>query len=92
MPELAQFVQPVMQGSVHQMKEVRFQTATAEYSGSITLIARRSAKRPGVRHWRRGVAPDVRTYPTYTHAPARPLGAASCIAMSDSVCLKNCPC
>ncbi|CAL8466862.1 g6398 [Coccomyxa elongata] len=57
MPELAQFVLPLMQGSVHQISDLRFQTSTADYTGTLTLIARRSAQRPGVRHWRRGAEP-----------------------------------
>lgn len=71
MPELAEFVLPVMQGSVHQMSDLRFQTPMADYNGSITLIARRSATRPGVRHWRRGIAPDVRITPSTYFQPCR---------------------
>lgn len=59
MPELAQFVLPLMQGSVHQIGDLRFQTPVADYTGTLTLIARRSAQRPGVRHWRRGAEPTV---------------------------------
>ncbi|EIE26553.1 hypothetical protein COCSUDRAFT_11753, partial [Coccomyxa subellipsoidea C-169] len=55
--DLAQFVLPLMQGSVHQISNLRFQTSVADYTGSLTLIARRSAQRPGVRHWRRGAEP-----------------------------------
>ena len=59
LPELAQFVVPLIQGSVHQIHDLQLVTATADYSGSLTLIARRSSQRPGVRHWRRGAATDV---------------------------------
>ena len=59
LPELAQFVVPLIQGSVHQIHGLQLVTATADYSGSLTLVARRSSQRPGVRHWRRGAAMDV---------------------------------
>ena len=59
LPELAQFVVPLIQGSVHQIHDLQLVTATADYSGCLTLIARRSSQRPGVRHWRRGAATDV---------------------------------
>ena len=63
LPELAQFVVPLIQGSVHQIHDLQLVTAIADYSGSLTLIARRSAQRPGVRHWRRGAATDVSPSP-----------------------------
>ncbi len=72
MPELAQFVLPLMQGSVHQISDLRFQTSVADYTGSLTLIARRSAQRPGVRHWRRGAEPTV----------SRP-ALSTCLSVSD---------
>lgn len=59
LPELAQFVVPMIQGSVHQISDLQLVTPTADFSGSLTLVARRSSQRPGVRHWRRGAAPDV---------------------------------
>ena len=59
LPELAQFVVPLIQGSVHQIHDLQLVTAIADYSGCLTLIARRSSQRPGVRHWRRGAATDV---------------------------------
>jgi len=59
LPELAQFVVPLIQGSVHQISDLQLVTSHADYSGSLTLVARRSSQRPGVRHWRRGAAPDV---------------------------------
>ena len=63
LPELAQFVVPVIQGSVHQISDLQLVTSSADYSGSLTLVARRSSQRPGVRHWRRGAAPDVSASP-----------------------------
>lgn len=71
MPELAQFVLPLMQGSVHQISDLRFQNPTADYTGTLTLIARRSAQRPGVRHWRRGAEPTVR--PGSAAMPCHPI-------------------
>ena len=59
LPELAHFVVPLIQGSVHQISDLQLVTSSADYSGSLTLVARRSSQRPGVRHWRRGAAPDV---------------------------------
>jgi hypothetical protein len=59
LPELARFVLPLMQGSVHQIGGLTFETPTGAYSGTLTLLARRSARRPGVRHWRRGAGPEV---------------------------------
>lgn len=59
LPELARFVLPLVQGSVHQIGGVAFDTPTAAHSGTLTLLARRSARRPGVRHWRRGAGPEV---------------------------------
>lgn len=63
LPELAQFVVPLIQGSVHQISDLQLVTSSADYSGSLTLVARRSSQRPGVRHWRRGAAPDVGASP-----------------------------
>lgn len=59
LPELARFVLPLMQGSLHQVAGLRFGARGAEYIGTLILIARRSARRPGVRHWRRGAEPQA---------------------------------
>ncbi len=59
LPELARFVLPLMQGSLHQVPGLRFAAPGAAYTGTLTLIARRSARRPGVRHWRRGAEPQA---------------------------------
>ena len=57
MPGVEKFVLPLVMGSVQQLRSVQFgQTC----NGRITLIARRSVQRPGVRHWRRGADAQVR--------------------------------
>ncbi|KAK9809957.1 hypothetical protein WJX72_002549 [[Myrmecia] bisecta] len=48
------FVVPLMLGSYHQLPILQFKSAGRHVSASISLIARRSAQRPGTRHWRRG--------------------------------------
>ena len=50
------FILPVVMGSVQQLPSVTFGDNTL---ASITLIARRSVQRPGVRHWRRGADAEV---------------------------------
>ena len=52
--ELADFVLPVLQGAVQQMGNLELRARNGHWRGSLTLIARRSWHRPGVRHWRRG--------------------------------------
>lgn len=63
LPELAQFVTPLIQGSVHQITDLQLVTPSFDCSGTLTLVARRSSQRPGMRHWRRGAAPDVSALP-----------------------------
>jgi len=50
-PGVDAFVVPVIMGSVQQLASV---SLGGNSMVSITLIARRSVQRPGVRHWRRG--------------------------------------
>ena len=50
------FAMPLLQGSFHQMRGLKFRA----HDGSITLVARRAAQRAGVRHWRRGADPQAR--------------------------------
>ena len=62
----------MMLASFHQMTGIRL----GDYEATITLIGRRGAQRPGVRHWRRGADHQV---------PPPPPGASSLGEM-------NCPC
>ena len=48
---IEKFILPVIMGSVQQLPSVTFGDNTL---ATITLIARRSVQRAGVRHWRRG--------------------------------------
>jgi hypothetical protein len=50
------FAMPLLQGSFHQMRGLKFRA----HDGSITLVGRRAAQRAGVRHWRRGADPQGR--------------------------------
>ncbi|KAK9821752.1 hypothetical protein WJX81_003319 [Elliptochloris bilobata] len=52
--EVARFVLPIIAGSVQQLAPLELAASAAVYSGSLTLIARRSAARGGTRLWRRG--------------------------------------
>lgn len=51
---LDSFVLPMMLGSIGELRPLQFQTPDKQYGASITLIARRSIRRIGTRHWRRG--------------------------------------
>lgn len=55
-PGVDAFVVPVIMGSVQQLASV---SLGGNSMVSITLIARRSVQRPGVRHWRRGADAKV---------------------------------
>ena len=48
------FAVPIIMGSVAQLGDLEFESATRHLTGSLTLIARRSLRRAGTRHWRRG--------------------------------------
>ena len=48
------FVPTVMMGFVSQIKDINFTREGERHTATLTLIARRSAKRPGTRQWRRG--------------------------------------
>eukprot|EP00884_Botryococcus_braunii_P019217 jgi/Botrbrau1/597/Bobra.0010s0061.1 len=50
---VVRFVLPIMQGFVESIP-----MQVGDYQGQLTLIARRSTLRPGVRHWRRGADPQ----------------------------------
>lgn len=48
---ISRYILPLVMGSVQQLPSLTFGDNTL---ASITLIARRSTQRSGVRHWRRG--------------------------------------
>lgn len=54
-PEVGRFVVPLIMGTLQQLPGLPLGPARTL---SITLIARRSSQRPGVRHWRRGANPQ----------------------------------
>ena len=56
-PDIGKYALPLVMGSVQQLRSVSFGDNT---DAQITLIARRSTQRPGVRHWRRGADAEVR--------------------------------
>ena len=85
MPEVARFVLPVMQGSVHQIGGLRFAAPTEEYGGTLTLIARRSAQRPG----RAALAPGRRAggaMPSRPHWSPCPRLACDTRSRGGSLC------
>ena len=53
------FVPTAFMGFVGQMLNLNFSRGTQQHTASITLIARRSARRAGTRQWRRGVDADA---------------------------------
>ena len=67
-PGIGKYVLPLVMGSLQQLKSVSFGDNT---DAQITLIARRSVQRPGVRHWRRGADAEVSPPP-----PQGPLHAS----------------
>ena len=62
------FVVPIITGSVAQLGDLEFESATRHLTGSLTLIARRSLRRAGTRHWRRGA--DLQVSSPAGHAGA----------------------
>ena len=60
MPGIGKYMLPLVMGSLQQLKSVSFGDNT---DAQITLIARRSVQRPGVRHWRRGADAEVSSPP-----------------------------
>ncbi|KAL4421843.1 hypothetical protein ABPG77_001325 [Micractinium sp. CCAP 211/92] len=58
---LGRFVPPTFMGFAEQLRGLRLQGGTrqGEHVADVTLIARRSLRRPGCRQWRRGVDLDA---------------------------------
>ena len=81
-PQVGRFVVPLIMGSLQQLPDLRLNAAAGSKTLTITLIARRSSQRPGVRHWRRGADPEV---PTPRHAHSF-LPSAQC-ACSHARCM-----
>ena len=58
-PEVARFVVPLVMGSLQQLPAQALPGTSPSRTATVSLIARRSVGRPGVRHWRRGADPQV---------------------------------
>ena len=57
--EVARFVVPLVMGSLQQLPAQALPGTEPARTATVSLIARRSVGRPGVRHWRRGADPQV---------------------------------
>lgn len=78
------FAVPIIMGSVAQLGDLEFESATRHLTASLTLLARRSLRRAGTRHWRRGA--DLQVSSPACHAGALQgylLPASSCAAVKQ---------
>ena len=79
---MSRFVLPLVMGSVQQVA-LQLAAEKGAVTGHITLVARRSVQRPGVRHWRRGA--DAQARPPWISAPQHIEGSIFRLPTSCSV-------